>query len=489
MAMCVRCIDLNVLNMRTRMPFKYGITSLTAVPHVFVRITAEINGREQVGVASESLVPKWFTKDPGKSIEQDIQEMCKAVRSAARFARSEPNANTIFDWWQGVYAKQAAWGSANGHPSLLWAFGVTLVERAMLDAFCRAQGINFAGAVRNNLLGVRLGDIYEELQDFVPADLLPPRPSRRLTVRHTIGLADPITDGDIASHDRLSDGLPQTLDDCIRRSGLTHFKIKLSGDLQFDIERLKAVAHVVETHCADFAFTLDGNEGLPDIITFRDHWESLHSCDALARFLDHLLFVEQPVHRDAALAPQTTAALHAWKDRPLIIIDESDGALCSCRDALQGGYAGTSHKNCKGVFKGIANACLVAHRTRQRPKVPCVISAEDLVNVGPVALLQDLAVVATLGIEHAERNGHHYFYGLSMYRSAIRHQTTESHPDLYHLDSCGVPVLNVRGGSIELGSVVDSPFGVAIQLDTRQFVSLADWSFATLGLSQANQAP
>ena len=36
--------DLHVLNMRTRMPFRYGITTLTAVPHLFVRVELEIDG-------------------------------------------------------------------------------------------------------------------------------------------------------------------------------------------------------------------------------------------------------------------------------------------------------------------------------------------------------------------------------------------------------------------------------------------------------------
>ena len=49
-----------------------------------------------------------------------------------------------------------------------------------------------------------------------------------------------------------------------------------------------------------------------------------------------------------------------------------------------------------------------------------MLTAEDLTTVGPVALQEDLAVVATLGIEHVERNGHHYFRGLSMFpRDAV----------------------------------------------------------------------
>ncbi|MHC4996137.1 MAG: hypothetical protein ACYTGQ_13910, partial [Planctomycetota bacterium] len=53
--------DLHVLNTRTRFPFKYGIASLTAVPHLFVRATVEIDGQTVTGVASEGLPPKWFT--------------------------------------------------------------------------------------------------------------------------------------------------------------------------------------------------------------------------------------------------------------------------------------------------------------------------------------------------------------------------------------------------------------------------------------------
>jgi len=40
-----------------------------------------------------------------------------------------------------------------------------------------------------------------------------------------------------------------------------------------------------------------------------------------------------------------------------------------------------------------------------------VLTGEDLCNLGPVAFLQDLAMMALLGIEHVERNGHHYFAG------------------------------------------------------------------------------
>ena len=69
-----------------------------------------------------------------------------------------------------------------------------------------------------------------------------------------------------------------------------------------------------------------------------------------------------------------------WEDRPPMIIDESDGHLSSCFEALDAGYIGTSHKNCKGVFKGVANACLIEHRNRQGSNPKLVLSGEDLGN-------------------------------------------------------------------------------------------------------------
>ena len=68
------------------------------------------------------------------------------------------------------------------------------------------------------------------------------------------------------------------------------------------------------------------------------------------------MVVEQPVHRDQALGDDVAAMLRDWPDRPPLIIDESDGAVGDVPRALDLGYAGASHKNCKGIVKGIANA-------------------------------------------------------------------------------------------------------------------------------------
>ncbi|MGI8912277.1 MAG: hypothetical protein ACR2JY_00565 [Chloroflexota bacterium] len=472
--------DLHILNMRARMPFRYGIATLLALPHLLVRVELELDGRRQVGIAADGLAPKWFTKDPNTTFAEDVDDMLRVSEAACAFARNATRAASIFDLWQQVYRAQDGWAAAQGFPPLLAGFGVSLVERAMLDAFCRLTAMPFAVALRTNTLGIRLGELHGALANAVPAQFLPPAARRTVRVRHTVGLSDPLTDAEIPPEDRLADGLPQSLETAIQTYGLTHFKIKLWGNADRDLPRLQQIAAVLAANNPDYAFTLDGNEQYHDVGAFRQFWQTLESAPALTTFLPRLLFVEQPLHRDVALDPAIGAALVAWHDRPSIIIDESDSGLGSVPAALERGYAGASHKNCKGIVKGIANACLLEQRRRDDPAGRYLLSGEDLANVGPVALLQDLALMANLGIAHVERNGHHYFTGLSMYPDDVQERVLTAHPDLYRRHERGYATLRIRKGTVQTGSVVDAPFGLGFDLDPGRFTPREQWDVRSL---------
>ena len=60
----VKEIRFNAFEMRTRFPFKYGIASMTELPHLFVTVMVETSAGAAQGIASEGLAPKWFTKNP-----------------------------------------------------------------------------------------------------------------------------------------------------------------------------------------------------------------------------------------------------------------------------------------------------------------------------------------------------------------------------------------------------------------------------------------
>jgi len=476
----VREYGLFIRDLSLRVPFRYGIATMTHTPHLVVRLRVEIDGAIQNGFSADNLPPKWFTKDSGSTFRDEIAEMLEVTRHAVETACALPPAASVFALWRELWQEQNAWAPTRKFPPLLSSFGVSLVERAVIDAFCRAKRRTFAQAVRENAFGIDLGAMHSELSGLAPADLLPPVPERSIIVRHTVGLADPLLESDLAEDEHPEDGLPVSLESFIRAHGLTHFKIKLGGDFERDRERLRRLAEVIEKNTSDYLFTLDGNENFQAVAPFRALWEALLADEEIARFLQHLIFVEQPFHRAVALTESTRAELKTWPARPPIIIDESDAECAALPTALAGGYAGTSHKNCKGIIRGLASACLIAQRRRMEPGAPWHLSAEDLTNLGPVALLQDLAVVATLGITHAERNGHHYFAGLSQFPQSIQREILHWHGDLYarHLD--GFPVVSVKGGRVDIGSLVEAPFGTAFEPDLAEFTPAGDWSFENL---------
>ena len=485
--------DLHVLNMRTRMPFKYGIATMTALPHLFLRVELEVDGVRKYGIAADHLPPKWFTKDPASPIKDDITDMLTVIRSACVIAEAAGVKNTIFQLWQRIYTVQQSWveETRQKFPPLLWNFGVSLVERAIIDAFCRITKTPFAVAVRDNTLGIRIGAIHPELSAFIPAKLLPTPPKRHIAVRHTVGLADPLSEEDVNPLQRVQDGLPQSLLGCIRTYGINRFKIKLCGDREKDLARLRDINAVIgRSGIPDFAFTIDGNESFLLVSEFRIFWEEIQKDNALKDFIRHLIFVEQPFHRSAALSSQLRDDLLAWKERPPIIIDESDSSLDSLPTALSCGYAGTSHKNCKGVMRGIANACLIAYRNQKLesdkvaasfvPGGKYILSGEDLCNIGPVALLQDLAVMSLLGVEHVERNGHHYFAGLGMLPEAMQVEVLGAHGDLYHTSGRGFATLKIENGTIDVSSTMNAPFGYGFNFDPTIFTPLSEWTYESL---------
>lgn len=457
---------------RTRFPFRYGIASMTDVPHLFLRTRVESGAASATGLAAEGLPPKWFTKDPTTTFEQDLPEMLRVIRHATALAEQIARAPvSYFDFWRELSRQQAQWAGARGTAPLLANLGVSLAERAVLAGLCRVFGEPLHTVVRSNRIGVDLRAVLPELGTARPGDLLPVAPLERCWVRHTVGLGDALAPSDIPAGEEVNDGLPQDLESSIRQYGLRYFKVKLSGAADADFDRLERIADILLRETGgDYFVTLDGNENFTDFGSFRLFWENARTRTRLRGFWPRLLVVEQPVHRDRALEDQAGDVLRAWHERPSFIIDESDGQLGDLQHALDLGYTGTSHKNCKGILKGLINACLLEKRRREGRT--SVLTGEDLCNLGPVALLQDLAMMAILGIPHVERNGYHYYRGLSMLPRRWQEQTIAAHGDLYLWDPQGFARLNIQQGRLELDSVNRAPFGVGFLPDVESFETL-----------------
>ncbi len=453
------------------MPFRYGIATLTDVPQAVLRVTFEIDGRRETGLAADVLPPKWFTKDPARQLADEIEEMLRVVRAAVGHTRGVA-APTAFAFWHELDAAQRAWGRAENLPPLLVQFGTSFVERALIHAVCRRHGASLAAALRDNLFGLDLATLQPALAGSAPRDWLPATPPAEVFARHTVGLSDPLEADDLAAGERVEDGLPQSLRENVRAYGLRHFKIKINGEAARDRDRLERMTALFTAECGDdYAFSLDGNESFQDVAGFANYLRELMAAPGTRRLWPHLLYVEQPWHRSVALSPAIGELASRWPDRPPIIIDESDAEDGSLRAALALGYSGTSHKNCKGVFKSVANACLLAQR--RAAGLPAVMSGEDLANVGPVALIQDLAAQAALGVTTVERNGHHYFAGLTQFPPAWQAHALAAHGDLYTRGAGGWPRLEIHAGKLAIGSVNAAPFGVPGELDFTGFTPVA----------------
>ncbi len=93
-----------------------------------------------------------------------------------------------------------------------------------------------------------------------------------------------------------------------------------------------------------------------------------------------------------------------------------------------------------------------------------------------VALHQDFVVISALGLADAERNGHHFFPGLSHLTSSEKSTVMNEYPGLYR-EQDGEIFLNIVNGQVNVSSLHSlHGFGVASQPDWTCMTPLEDWT-------------
>jgi L-alanine-DL-glutamate epimerase-like enolase superfamily enzyme len=417
----VAAIDLLERDVKLRMPFRFGVVTLTESPQAFARVRIRLeDGREAEGAAAELLAPKWFDKDPALSNEDNVDQLRASLgRARESYLLHEP---------------RTAWAHASPARGLVENYGPALLDRALLDALCRALGVSFYRAVQANLVGagsfegMDLGAFFATL-----------KPRVAIAARHTVGLVDPITATDQKA--RVGDGLPETLEEVVARYGHRYFKLKVGGDMRADVERLAAIASVLERIADPYHVSLDGNEQYEDMQGVVVLWAAMKAEPRLRRLVDSVLFIEQPVKRSRALERKVEGI-----DKP-VIIDESDDSLDAFPRAKALGYRGVSSKTCKGIYKSLVNAARCATWVDGY-----FMSGEDLTIQAGLALQQDTALVSLLGLTHLERNGHHYVNGMAGLPQAEQDAFLAAHPDLYER-SHGAVRVRIADGMLSVGSL------------------------------------
>ena len=462
----IRDIELHERPVKLRMPFRFGVVTLRESPQAFARVRIELaegtasighGGRWAWGASAELMAPKWFDKNLALTNEDNFNQLRDVLHLAREAYLSDTTPATSFGHFTRHYNAHMQAAAARGYNPLLASYGPALIDRAVLDALCRVLGMSFYSAITQNAAGISGGRGEAEGLDM-PGFLAGLRPGLSIEARHTVGLVDAITGADIT--EPVNDGLPETLEQVVSVYGHHYFKLKVGGNVAADVERLTAIAGVIDTIREPYYLSLDGNEQYSDAQGVAQLLAAMRATPALQRLNESILFIEQPINRKVALDVDLRS-VHLGKP---VIIDESDGELDTFVQARARGYAGVSSKTCKGFYKSILNAARCAAWNRQEGAARYFMSAEDLTTQAGLSVQQDLALVNLLGITHVERNGHHYVNGMAALPASEQVAFEEAHPDLYER-SHGAARLKIKGGRIDLRSLACPGFASAAMPD------------------------
>jgi hypothetical protein len=461
----IRDIELFERPVVLRLPFRFGVVTLTECPQAFARVRIELpDGSGAWGCAAELMAPKWFDKNLELSNEDNFDQLRAVLQLARQAYLSDASPASAFGHFARHHDAHQATAAARGYNPLLASYGPALLDRAVLDALCRAREVSFYAAMRANLAG--MGPDRPEFAGLDMAGFLAGRvPAAHIEARHTVGLVDAITSSELVQ--RVGDGLPESFEEVVAAYGHRYFKLKVGGQVKADLDRLGAIAAVLDRLDQPYFISLDGNEQYADAAGVSELLAGMRATPALARLHDAILFVEQPIARKLALDVDLRAA-HLGKP---VIIDESDGELDTFVQARARGYAGVSSKTCKGFYKSVLNAARCAAWNREPGETHYFMSAEDLTTQAGLSLQQDLALVNLLGIQHVERNGHHYVNGMAALPAAEQADFLAQHPDVYE-HSHGAVRLRIHQGRIDLSSLACSGFASAALPDFSAMQSL-----------------
>ena len=434
-------------------PFRFGAVVINAASQAFVRVEIELEGgRRAIGAGAELLVPKWFDKRPELAPEETVNELRRSLAIARELYLAHSGLETAFGLHARRIAAQVEACAKQDIPPLAAAYGPAEIDKAILDALLRAAETNFFDGMIGNIAGID-ADLSPDLADSDIVQFLAGRKRlERVAIRHTVGLDDKVEgEGGVA--------------DARENSGARYFKLKLNGDPEADAARLIRIGKELATLSYDYRVSLDANEQYADLAGLGTLMDRLDRDNALKPIAAKLLYIEQPMPRD--ITRESPLGKLAGRD---FIIDEADDSYGAFPAARALGYRGISSKSCKGVYKSVVNATRAVKWSGEAEKF--FVTAEDLTCQAGLAVQQDLALGALIGVTHAERNGHHYVDGFAGTPVAEAQAFLAGHPDLYAGDGNTVR-LSIHDGDLLTGSLVTPGFASSVHPDWSTLSALA----------------
>ena len=287
-------------------------------------------------------------------------------------------------------------------PKLAQLVAASPLDAAVHDAYGRVHEINSYDALSSEFMNDDLSDYLDDQFAGEYLDQYTLRtPKERLPLYHLVGALDPLTDADVT--DRPNDKLPVTLSEWINADGLTHLKIKLSGDnFDWDVDRVVSIEKLATEvqaarGCSEWFYSLDFNEKCENVEYVLAFLKKVQELSPSA--YDRIQYIEQPTSRDLKAHPEIK--LHEAAKLKPVVVDEAlvdYEALLLARDQ---GYTGVALKACKGHSESL---CLGA----AAQKFGMFLCVQDLTCPG-FSFLHSASLAASIPtVQAIEGNGRQY---------------------------------------------------------------------------------
>ena len=393
-----------------RAPYKFGgrVVDRVTLLNVHCRVTTR-NGRTAWGFASMTMGNVWAFPSATMPYDTTLEAMKALASRIARLAGDFPEIGHPLDIahvLEPECLKAAAEISAERKltepiPKLCTLVVASPFDAALHDAFGKVHNRNVYDTYGPDLMTHDVSRYLgpEFRGDRLDQALLSKRRDR-IPVFHSVGGLDPLESGDVETP--VSDGLPETLSQWIRRDGIVRIKIKLQGDdPSSDVERTLAIDRTAcpgpSTGSGSIAYCLDFNERCPDVEYVL---ECLHRIrERSPEGFERILYVEQPTARNLE-ANRQNVMHEAARLRP-VVIDESLTDLESLVLAREMGYTGAALKACKGQ----SQTMLMAAAAQKYKLFLCV---QDLTCPG-ASLIHSAGISARVpGVAGIEANARQY---------------------------------------------------------------------------------
>lgn len=409
--MRIERVDFSTQDFAYRSPIKFGGTAVDKATLLTASIVARLpDGKTATGWGSMPLGNVWSF--PSKKL--DYGQTLEALRLCGALAAK-------------TWRTQNEWG----HPMELGHRidrELSLIASRATEALELAEPIPvLAAMVANSPFDAAVHDAYGKLHEastwkcygpgHLPLDLstflgdefdgetlvthVRTTPVATLPLYHLVGALDPLGKTDVQNP--MGDGVPETLEDWIPFNGLTHLKIKLSGeDIGWDVERVLGVEKVAARAQANrgqkhWHYSLDFNEKCPSAESLLEFLNKLKEKSPEA--FNRIAYIEQPTKRD--LRGDRANRMHRASALVPVVIDESLVDLDSLRLAREMGYTGAALKACKGQTQSL----LMAAAARKWGMFLCV---QDLTCPG-MSLVQSAGLAAHIpGMSALEANARQY---------------------------------------------------------------------------------